>query len=147
MKYMIHRLHAGGTVGQPYEVCGFGNSVHVYDFVYPGKLNNCEGCHVPGGYYPVEPDTTLGTTILVGDDPLPTDDVVISPNSAVCTACHITDLAKQHMIQNGGDFEATKAADSALISSGVETCALCHGPGGTADVVEVHGVEAFRPIN
>ncbi len=147
MKYMIHAIHAGGAVGQPYEVCGFRNSVHVYDFVYPGKLNNCEGCHLPNEYYPVEANVIHGTTTSVGANPDPTDDVVTSPNSAVCSACHVSDLAKQHMIQNGGDFAATKAADSALISSGVETCALCHGRGGSADVVEVHGVEQFRGIN
>jgi len=147
MKVMIHALHAGGTVGQPYEVCGFRNSVHTYDFKYPGKLNNCEGCHVEGGYYPVEAGTILGTTVSVGNDPSPIDDEVISPNTAVCSTCHVSDLAKQHMVQNGGDFSATKAADSTLISAGVETCALCHGPGGSSDVVEVHGVAQFRDIN
>jgi cytochrome c553 len=50
------------------------------------------------------------------------------------------------MKQNGGDFEATKAADSTLISSGVETCALCHGKGGIADVEAVHHVRDF-PLN
>ena len=46
------------------------------------------------------------------------------------------------MIQNGGDFEAGKAADSTLVSSGVETCELCHGPGRTADVKAVHDVDS-----
>ena len=148
MKYMIHAIHASGAVGEPYELCGFRNSVHVYDFVYPGKLNNCEGCHLPGGYYPVEAGEILGTTISVGiNSASPDDDLVISPNTAVCSTCHASDLAKQHMIQNGGDFEATKTTDSSLVSAGVETCALCHGPGGSSDVVEVHGVEQFRPIN
>lgn len=147
MKYMIHAIHAGGALGQPYEACGFRNSVHVYDFLYPGKLNNCEGCHLPDEYYPVEPGEILGTTISVGDDPSPTDDIVVSPNSAVCSTCHLSELAKQHMIQNGGDFDARKAADSSLISGGVETCALCHGPGGSSDVKVVHGVDQFLSNN
>jgi OmcA/MtrC family decaheme c-type cytochrome len=144
-KRMIHLIHASGATEVPYEVCGFGNSTHVYDVTYPGHLNNCEGCHEPDGYYPVEPGAILGTTVDVGADPAsPIDDVVISPNSSVCSSCHVSDLAKTHMEQNGGDFAATKAADSTLISSGVESCALCHGPGRSADVKEVHGVSGFQ---
>jgi OmcA/MtrC family decaheme c-type cytochrome len=82
----------------------------------------------------------------VGTDPTPIDDVVVSPNTSACSGCHVSDLAKQHMMQNGGDFNARKAADSSLISSGVETCELCHGPGRTADVEMVHGVRDF-PLN
>jgi hypothetical protein len=48
------------------------------------------------------------------------------------------------MIQNGGDFNATKDADSNLVSSGVETCQLCHGPGASADTAEMHGVGEFQ---
>jgi OmcA/MtrC family decaheme c-type cytochrome len=145
MKYMIHAIHASGAIGVPYEVCGFGNSTHVYDFTYPGKLNNCEGCHVPGGYYPVDPAKVLGTTVDVGDDPAsPTDDTVVSPNTSVCSSCHTSDLAANHMIQNGGDFNATKAADSTLISSGSETCGLCHGEGRQADVKEAHRIDTFE---
>ncbi|MGB5258082.1 MAG: OmcA/MtrC family decaheme c-type cytochrome [Woeseiaceae bacterium] len=145
MKYMIHAMHASGAVGVPYEVCGFGNSTHVYDFVYPGKLNNCEGCHVAGGYYPVDPAEVLGTTVDVGMDPAtPTDDVVVSPNTSVCSSCHTSELAANHMIQNGGDFNATKAADSTLISSGAESCALCHGEGRSSDVAIVHGIDTFE---
>jgi OmcA/MtrC family decaheme c-type cytochrome len=147
MKYMIHAIHASGDVGVPFEVCGFGNSAHVFDFVYPGKLNNCEGCHVVGDdtFYPVDPGKVLGTTVDVGADVTsPVDDTAISPNTAVCSTCHVTQLAADHMQQNGGDFAAGKAADSALISSGVETCAVCHGPGRTSDVKEVHGVGKFQ---
>jgi OmcA/MtrC family decaheme c-type cytochrome len=145
MKYMIHRLHASGAVGVPYEVCGFGNSTHVFDFVYPGKLNNCEGCHVTGGYYPVDPAKVLGTTVDSGADPAtPTDDVVISPNSSACSGCHTSELAANHMEQNGGDFNATKSSDSTLISAGAETCALCHGEGRSADVAVVHGIDTFE---
>jgi len=144
LKYMVHGIHASGHTGVPFEVCGFGNSTHVFDFEYPGRLNNCEGCHVAGGYYPVDGTVVLGTTIDVGADvSSPTDDTVISPNTAVCSTCHTSAQAAQHMTQNGGDFAATKAADSTLISAGVETCGLCHGPGRLADVKEVHGVGTF----
>ena len=145
MKYMIHALHAAGYAETPYEVCGFGNSDHSYDFVYPGRLQNCEGCHVAGTYYPVDPSEVLGTTVDAGPDlTSPIDDVAISPNSAVCSACHVSSLAAEHMEQNGGDFAAGKAADSTLVSSGVETCALCHGPGRVSDVKEIHGVGEFQ---
>ena len=145
MKRMIHLLHASGETGVPYEVCGFGNSTHIYNVEYPGALNNCEGCHEPGGYYPVDPAAVLGTTVDVGADPAsPIDDVVISPNASVCSSCHVSDLAKTHMEQNGADFAATKAADSTLISSGAESCQLCHGEGRSAGVDEVHGVGDFQ---
>ena len=43
-KRMIHRIHAG-NVG----ICGYQNSSHDYNgVVYPGRLNNCEGCHLAG---------------------------------------------------------------------------------------------------
>jgi len=155
-KFMIHAIHASSSeTGVPYEVCGFSNSVHVYNEAtvhYPGHLNNCEACHVKeedlgrgqsATYFPVDPSKVLGTTVSVGADPTPIDDVVISPNTAVCSACHVSDLAKEHMTQNGGDFNATKAADSTLISSGVETCELCHGEGRSVDVEVVHGVRDF----
>jgi OmcA/MtrC family decaheme c-type cytochrome len=142
-KRMIHAIHASGTIGVPFEVCGFAGA-NVFDFVYPGRLNNCEGCHKADTYYPVDGSAVHGTTADAGTDvSSPTDDTVISPNAAVCSACHTSDLAKEHMEQNGGDFAATKAADSALISAGVETCGICHGPGRVADVKVMHGVESF----
>jgi OmcA/MtrC family decaheme c-type cytochrome len=144
-KLMIHALHASGENEVPYEVCGYGNAPHSIEFDYPGHVNNCEGCHEPGTYFPVDPATVLGTTFDVGGNQAsPTDDRVVSPNTAVCSACHVSTLAAQHMIQNGGDFNATKAADSTLISSGVETCEICHGEGRSADVEIVHGVGEFQ---
>lgn len=143
LKRMIHGIHSG-SVG----LCGFGNSAHSYfDLVYPGRLNNCEGCHLAGTYYPVDPATVLATTVDIGADRSSTvDDVAISPNTSVCSSCHQhkTDIAFEHMMQNGGDFAAGKDNTGALISSGVETCQLCHGPGRVADVKEMHGVGGFQ---
>ncbi len=140
LKNMVHGIHSG-TVG----VCGFRNSAHSYsDVVYPGRLNNCEGCHTKDGYYPVEPGEILGTTVDAVDPAIVTDDIVISPNTSACSGCHKSELATEHMKQNGGDFDARKAADSSLISSQVETCTICHGPGRSADVKAVHGVGSFE---
>jgi len=144
MKRMVHAIHAG-TIG----VCGYRNTAHPYfDVVYPGKLNNCEGCHLPGTYYPVDPAVIPATTVDAGPDRSTlTDDVAISPNTSVCSSCHTSDLAKNHMVQNGGDFEAGKADDGSLQSAGSETCGLCHGPGGSSDVKEVHQVGLFDEFN
>jgi len=141
MKRMVHRIHAG-NVG----ICGYRNSSHDYNgVVYPGRLNNCEGCHLAGTYYPVDPTAVLATTIDTGDDRSSLiDDVAISPNSSVCSSCHTSSLAKNHMTQNGGDFLARKDDTGAMISTGNETCQLCHGPGASADVGELHGVGGFR---
>lgn len=145
MKRMVHQIHAGNTA-----VCGYRNSAHDYTgVVYPGRLNNCEGCHIKvddiGTYYPVDPAIVPATTVDTGADrSILSDDIAISPNSSVCSSCHTSDLARNHMVQNGGDFTAGKDENGALVSSGNETCQLCHGPGASADVGELHGVGGFE---
>jgi OmcA/MtrC family decaheme c-type cytochrome len=141
LKRMVHQIHSGNAV-----ICGYGNSLNDYSgVVYPGHLNNCEGCHLAGTYYPVDPAAVMATTIDVGADrSVLLDDVAISPNSSVCSSCHTSDLAKNHMLQNGGDFAAGKTNDGTLVSSGVETCNLCHGEGRVADVVVTHDVAGFK---
>jgi len=143
-KHMIHGIHASGEIGKPYDVCGFGNSAHSFDFIYPGRLNNCEGCHLTDTYFPVDSSQVFGTTFDANDPAILTDDRAVSPNASVCSACHIEALDIEHMKQNGADFDAGKAADGTLISSEIETCNVCHGPGRTADVKVMHEVETFE---
>jgi OmcA/MtrC family decaheme c-type cytochrome len=140
-KYMIHAIHAGHT-----GICGFGNSANpFFDVVYPGKLNNCEGCHKAGTYYPVDPTKVLATTFDAGADlASATDDRAVTPNSAVCSACHTTSQAKLHMEQNGGSFNATKNADGTSDQAAAEACGTCHGSGRTADVKVLHKVGEFH---
>jgi OmcA/MtrC family decaheme c-type cytochrome len=143
-KRMIHGIHASNVIGKTYDVCGYGNSAYSFDVHYPGKINNCEGCHLADTYYPVDPDRVLGTTIDANDPSTPADDLVISPNAAICSSCHIDTAARNHMVQNGADFAAGKTADNQLVTSGAEACDLCHGKGGVSDVREAHGVGEFQ---
>jgi OmcA/MtrC family decaheme c-type cytochrome len=136
-KYMIHAIHAGGG----YKVCGFNNTGYDFsDVVYPGKLNNCEGCHLAGTYYPPGSSTAIATTFDAGSDrSTPSGDVATSAGTAACSACHNGAAAKQHMQLNGGSFDAVKDANSATPAAPVETCAGCHGEGKLADVKVQHG--------
>jgi len=135
-KFMIHQIHSAN-----YQVCGFNNSIHDYtDLGFPGKLNNCEGCHRANTYYPVDGALIQATTVDAGDRTTFADDRAVSPNASACSACHTDSLAREHMQQNGGDFNAGKTVEGIMISTGVETCVLCHGPGRIADVKLMHGV-------
>lgn len=141
-KRMIHRIHAGNVV-----LYGFGGPEDFRDVHFPGRLAACETCHVDASYYPVDSSRVLATTIDTGasiSDPF--DDINITPNASVCSGCHTSDLTKAHMEQNGAAFDAAQLADGTLNSPTrgnglVETCAICHGPGGIADVKVVHGAQ------
>ncbi|MBT8132037.1 MAG: hypothetical protein KJO35_07200, partial [Gammaproteobacteria bacterium] len=126
---------------------GFGGSLHDYSHVvFPGEtegLAQCTVCHDDDTYYPVDA-SVLATTIDSGDDLAdPTDDINVTANTAACSSCHESDLARAHMQQNGGAYDAVQMSDGTLISASagtvIETCALCHGPGRSADVSGVHG--------
>jgi OmcA/MtrC family decaheme c-type cytochrome len=145
LKNMIHAIHASGSIGGPISICGYNNTQYDFAVHYPGQLNNCEGCHHPDTYFPVDPAVVQGTSTSSGADrQLLADDVVTSPNSSVCATCHNNSTARTHMTQNGGDFNATKTETGALVSNATETCSLCHGPGRSADVKVMHGVGRFQ---
>ena len=67
-----------------------------------------------------------------------TDDLFTTPTAAVCAACHDSDVAKAHMEFLGG---AMFSVDLATVNTSFETCSVCHGPGKTADLNVVHGIE------
>ena len=149
MKYMIHAIHAG-----KYDSCG-----HDLTGItpYPGKLNNCEGCHAPDTFYPVVQGQVLASTLLNGADVTnPELDVNFSPNKAACTGCHDDAATAAHIWYNGGSFNELaevsgdpvvplyEQVDGTLISGGIERCGECHGPGKQADVRVKHGVDSFK---
>jgi OmcA/MtrC family decaheme c-type cytochrome len=138
-KFMIHAIHSGSA--SAYKVCGFGNTgIDFSDVVYPGKLSNCEGCHLAGTYYPPDASAALATTFDAGADrSTPAGDVATTPSAAACSACHGDATARQHMQLNSGSFDAVKDASSATPGVPAETCADCHGPGKPTDVKVQHG--------
>ena len=137
LKHLVHAIHSG-----TYEQCDYGFT----EPIYPGRLNNCEGCHEPDAYYPVNSvdSTVQASTVTAGDLTDFSDDVAWTANFSICTGCHTSSAAADHMKQNGADDMAGKTVEGAVVSSGVETCGLCHGPGRSEDVKEVHGVGEFR---
>lgn len=70
----------------------------------------------------------------------PTDAVgstlVLSQITGACSACHDSEAAIDHMKLNGGKFYSTRT--EALDPKSPEQCLLCHGPGRTAAIGEVH---------
>jgi len=144
-KTMIHAIHAGEERTNGYVAYGFGGFSHDYsEVVFPGNLANCESCHRPGTYYPVGA-SALAATIDVGlDIDSPFDDLNITPNSAACWGCHDRPEAVAHMTQFGGAFDAVQTPEGTLISQSmgtvIETCDVCHGPGRSSDVGELHGL-------
>ena len=57
---------------------------------------------------------------------------------------HVDASSQSHMLQNGGNTRVSKDAEGRTIPSSnptnSETCSICHGVGGIADVRVVHNV-------
>ncbi len=119
-KWLIHRIHTGHLLEDPFVVYGFRGSVHDYSHVgYPGDLRTCEGCHLPGTYGVPVPDGSLPTSTADRDfiSPMP-------PASAACLACHDSVDAAAHAYTNTAPFG--------------ESCAACHGDNREFSVMKVH---------
>lgn len=137
-------------------IYGYGESLHDYSQVrFPGILNDCTTCHTDDNYEltgtwesPTQ-NGILSSTMLAApyaDNEITytsglldqTDDLVISPTAAVCSACHDGVVAQAHMETAGGaQFNVAQSS----ITGTYETCSVCHGPGNIADVKVVHGIQ------
>ena len=84
--------------------------------------------------------TTTATGALLDST---ADDTAITPNASVCSSCHTDALAKTHIEQQGGSFNATKNADGTSNAAALEACGTCHGSGREADVKVMHDVADF----
>jgi OmcA/MtrC family decaheme c-type cytochrome len=158
-KVMIHALHDGNNLaaaGSPFVIYGYGGSVNNFsDVVYPGYLNRCDVCHVGTSFYPVDDTAVQATTLTTGlstqSPPLTAlgDPIATSANMALCSACHKDygyTATEAHIEQNGGSLTVRKDAEGRTIlgtnPAQVESCSVCHGPGGVADVAVAHHLPA-----
>jgi OmcA/MtrC family decaheme c-type cytochrome len=117
-KFMIHRIHKGHELEQDYTLIGFRGTPHNYNEVhYPGRLNNCDGCHVNNSFDVPIAGTEPTITPYDFYSPMP-------PNSAACLSCHDSLDAAAHTWINTAPFG--------------ESCGVCHGAGATYDVGRVH---------
>lgn len=119
-KHLIHGIHSGNREG--YESTN-----------YPGDIGNCTQCHTQD-----DGIATVALPLYAGVKPLAiAGDLYISPTAAICSDCHNSDTAKNHMIQQGAVFMGTQSD----ATSGTESCTTCHGQGAPADVLKVHPIK------
>ena len=112
-KEMIHKIHRGAGLDNGYIVAGRNGSLHDYGHVgFPGRIQNCEMCHIPDGQSIPTPDGALATVIESASPYMQVGE--IPPQTAACTACHDSDAAVAH-------------ANSFVNLTGAENCADCHG--------------------
>lgn len=108
MKRMIHGIHAGEDLAQGLVIYGFGSVPTDYSGIgFIGNNANCLSCHYPGTYSTDAASRTLASTVDTGPVRTdPADDLNISPISATCSSCHDDVIATNHMLLNGGSFQA-----------------------------------------
>ncbi len=163
-KHHIHKIHSDAfrqtqTNYEPWIIYGFGGGVNNFsDVVFPQDVGNCYACHstpasgptfYPGDTLMQAMTTDTGLSKNPMDATTPGNPISTTPTMAACTGCHEDSLALSHMQQNGGSTSVLKDAEGRMVPAsnpaGVETCAICHGPGAVADVGKVHNVIPTQP--
>jgi OmcA/MtrC family decaheme c-type cytochrome len=131
-KSMVHAIHGASKREQPFNYEATEKNQKGFGVVaYPGVLNNCEQCHIPGSYnFELTTNASASTNLLWATDAnadmrnpsgAPTigqspwikilgkgeidyrgDPLVSSPVASACFACHDSMVAVNHMQANGG---------------------------------------------
>jgi OmcA/MtrC family decaheme c-type cytochrome len=162
-KDLIHGIHAGRDRVNPFRDARDSTSrgeITLLDFArmdFPGKLNNCETCHVAGTYSGVPLSTLPSThetidaaydaalaagtaTTVNAKNALATTnanatDHVTTPFAAACVSCHDAASTQSHIKLQGGQIQVNRSAVGQLVG---ESCTTCHGAGKTEDPAVAH---------
>jgi OmcA/MtrC family decaheme c-type cytochrome len=151
-RVMIHKIHASEHRTQPYVLGGFpapteanpaGTPEDFSELRFPRSTAECTACHLDGTYeLPLEGRLPSLFEIRACTEPVDEDadeycdgaywmvsqTILVPPETSVCTSCHDSPAAGAH----------AEIMTSAL---GIESCAVCHGPGSAYDVARVHRLE------
>jgi len=149
LKAMVHSIHMGEELSQPYVLGGFpapsktnalGSPLNFGEVRYPRPRNDCAACHKAGTWnLPIVAGAlpTLTQTLICTEDPSADGDnycdtrnsvsSYAQPVTAACTSCHDAPSAKTHAQLN-------------TTVSGQEACATCHGAGKAFDINEAHAL-------
>jgi OmcA/MtrC family decaheme c-type cytochrome len=130
-KDMIHRIHTGTDLEQPYTV--FGSGGHEHDFTqtrFSGDLRDCTMCHIDGSQTLPIPDEALSTLITENSGATMISETF--PETAACTSCHTSAENIEHALEH------------ADITTGAESCSTCHGESGVLSVTDVHFFDRFN---
>ncbi len=169
LKDMIHGIHAGRDRVMPFQDARDRTpaAITLLDLRrmdFPGKLGNCETCHVTTASntqksYNFVPANTLMSTYESVDaayaagmaggtattamaktalNTLNSGDMVVTPFTASCVSCHDNAAAKAHVSLNGGYVNVSRATALAAGGASAESCAVCHGPTREFDAAKVH---------
>ncbi len=110
---MIHKIHRGADLpsvedGEPYQIVGFGGSVHDYSTVeFPQDVRNCAACHT---------------------SPAKSSHHLNNPSLAGCASCH-------DRTWFGAEDATPMGFENHVIPSVTdESCSTCHMPGGIPGV-------------
>jgi len=120
MARMIHRIHSGEELTQPYTIYGYGGT--PYDFtevLYPGDRRNCATCHTSAATANLPAPTGALNVVTQKDYFTPQ-----GPGTAACLGCHDTRDAAAHAYLNTAVFG--------------EACGACHGANSEWSVAKVH---------